>query len=72
MCLARSLALKPDVLALDEPTSALDTGSKAGIERLIRDLADSGLTVVMVSHDPSHAQLADRAIEVHPLHGGSL
>jgi len=71
MCLARSLALKPEVLALDEPTSALDTGSKAGIERLIRDLADSGLTVVMVSHDPRHADLANRAIEVHPRHGGA-
>jgi putative ABC transport system ATP-binding protein len=66
MCLARSLALKPDVLALDEPTSALDSASKKGVEELIRELADSGLTVVMVSHDPRHAGLADRAIEVHP------
>jgi putative ABC transport system ATP-binding protein len=67
MALARSLALSPEVLALDEPTSALDTANKAGIERLIRDLADSGLTVVMVSHDPRHARLADHVIEVHPL-----
>jgi putative ABC transport system ATP-binding protein len=67
MCLARSLARDPDVLALDEPTSALDTDSKGGIERLIRDLADSGLTVVMVTHDPRQAtELADRVIEVHP------
>ena len=34
---------------------------------LIRDLADSGLTVVMVSHDPKHAQLADHVIEITPL-----
>jgi putative ABC transport system ATP-binding protein len=67
MALARSLALSPDVLALDEPTSALDVESKAGIERLIRDLADSGLTVVMVSHDPRHAELADHVIGVQPL-----
>jgi putative ABC transport system ATP-binding protein len=67
MALARSLALTPDVLALDEPTSALDVANKASIERLIRELADSGLTVVMVSHDPRHAQLADHVIEVHPL-----
>jgi len=67
MALARSLALSPDVLALDEPTSALDVASKTGIERLIRDLADSGLTVVMVSHDPRHADLADHLIEVQPL-----
>jgi putative ABC transport system ATP-binding protein len=66
MCLARSLALQPDVLALDEPTSALDTNSKGGIERLIRSLADSGLTVIMVTHDPGQAQLADHVITVRP------
>jgi len=66
MCLARSLALGPDVLALDEPTSALDTGSKAGIERLIRQLAGSGLTVVMVTHDPRHEDLADHVIRLAP------
>jgi putative ABC transport system ATP-binding protein len=68
MALARSLALHPDVLALDEPTSALDTASKGGIERLIRQLADSGLTVVMVTHDPAQAERADHVIEVQPLH----
>jgi putative ABC transport system ATP-binding protein len=68
MCLARALALGPDVLALDEPTSALDTASKDGIERLIRELADSGLTVVMVTHDPRHAELADHLLEVVPRH----
>jgi putative ABC transport system ATP-binding protein len=67
MALARSLALSPEVLALDEPTSALDVANKAGIEGLIRDLADSGLTVVMVSHDPRHATLADHVVEVRPL-----
>ena len=66
MALARSLALSPDVLALDEPTSALDVANKAGIEGLIRELADSGLTVVMVSHDPRHADFADHVIEVQP------
>jgi putative ABC transport system ATP-binding protein len=68
MALARSLALHPDVLALDEPTSALDTASKGGIERLIRQLADSGLTVVMVTHDPAQAKMADHVLEVQPLH----
>jgi putative ABC transport system ATP-binding protein len=68
MALARSLALHPDVLALDEPTSALDTASKGGIERLIRQLADSGLTVVMVTHDPAQAEMADHVLEVQPLH----
>jgi len=65
MCLARALARRPDYLLLDEPTSALDVASKAGIEVLIRGLADDGLTVVMVTHDPRHAaELADRVVEV--------
>lgn len=65
MCLARALARQPDCLVLDEPTSALDTESKAGIERLVRSLADGGLTVVMVTHDPRQAEeLADRVIDV--------
>jgi putative ABC transport system ATP-binding protein len=67
MCLARSLALEPEVLALDEPTSALDTASKAGIEELIVGLARSGLTVVMVTHDPRHTELADHVVTVERL-----
>ena len=65
MCLARALARHPECLLLDEPTSALDTASKAGIEALIRSLADEGLTVVMVTHDPRQAaELADRTLPV--------
>jgi putative ABC transport system ATP-binding protein len=65
MCLARALARRPECLLLDEPTSALDTRSKGGVETLIRSLADGGLTVVMVTHDPRQADdLADRTLSV--------
>ena len=65
MCLARALALEPEVLVLDEPTSALDAESKAGVEALVASLALDGLTVVMVSHDPRQASdLADHVIVV--------
>jgi putative ABC transport system ATP-binding protein len=65
LSLARALACRPDSLLLDEPTSALDTASKGGIEQLIRSLADGGLTVVLVTHDPRQAaELADAVIEV--------
>jgi putative ABC transport system ATP-binding protein len=67
MCLARALARHPECLLLDEPTSALDTASKAGVEKLVRTLADDGLTVVMVTHDPRQAsELADRTVRVEP------
>jgi len=65
LSLARALACEPEALLLDEPTSALDTASKGGIEQLIRTLADGGLTVVLVTHDPRQAaDLADAVIEV--------
>ena len=65
LSLARALAREPAAMLLDEPTSALDTQSKGGIERLIRSLADDGLTVVLVTHDPRQAaDLADAVIEV--------
>ena len=65
MCLARALSRHPECLLLDEPTSALDTASKAGIEALVRTLADEGLTVVMVTHDLRQAgELADRTLTV--------
>ncbi|MBW3667939.1 MAG: ATP-binding cassette domain-containing protein [Actinobacteria bacterium] len=63
--LARAIAREPEVLVLDEPTSALDVRAKARIECLLGELADDGMTVVLVSHDPRHAeQLADHVIEL--------
>ena len=67
MCLARALARKPECLLLDEPTSALDATSKAEVERLVRGMADDGLTVVMVTHESRQAsELADRLVYVGP------
>ncbi len=71
MCLARALARGPECLLLDEPTSALDAGSKGEVERLVRSLADDGLTVVMVTHSGRQAaELADRVVEVRPSGNG--
>lgn len=51
LCLARSLAVEPDVVLLDEPTSALDGPSAAVIGALVREHVSAGGTVVLVSHD---------------------
>jgi len=67
MCLARALARSPECLVLDEPTSALDTTSKAEVERLVRGMADEGLTVVLVTHESRQAaELADRVVSLGP------
>ena len=66
MCLARSLAVGPEVLLLDEPTSALDPFAVSVVERTVRALADDGLTVVIVTHDLRQARrVADDIVVVH-------
>ena len=70
LCLARALAVGPDALLLDEPTSALDPRSADAIDAVIRTLVDSGLAVVLVSHDIVRAgQVAD---DVRVLHDGRV
>jgi phosphate transport system ATP-binding protein len=60
LCLARALAVNPDILLLDEPTSSLDPTTTEMIEDLIRSLADR-LTVIIVTHDLAQAaRLGDR------------
>lgn len=55
LCLARALAVGPDVLLLDEPTSALDPISMQAIEDLLRDLTPA-LTMVIVTHNLAQAR----------------
>ena len=49
--LARWLAISPKLLILDEPTRGIDVGAKGEIQRLIRTLADEGLSVLMISSE---------------------
>jgi putative ABC transport system ATP-binding protein len=63
LCLARALAVGPEVLLLDEPTSALDAVAAMSVERVVRSLVADGLTAVLVSHDLRQAKrLADDVI----------
>lgn len=54
LCIARAVAVKPDVLLLDEPTSALDPISTAKIEELISELKDD-YTITIVTHNMQQA-----------------
>jgi phosphate transport system ATP-binding protein len=54
LCIARSLAVKPQVLLMDEPCSALDPGSTLRIEETIRDLSKT-MTIVIVTHNMQQA-----------------
>ncbi len=49
--LGKWLAMKPQILILDEPTRGIDVGAKAEIYRHMATLADSGITIIMVSSD---------------------
>jgi rhamnose transport system ATP-binding protein len=61
VALARWLAARPSVLILDEPTQGVDVGAKAEIHRLMVDLAEEGLAILMVSSElPEVLGMSDR------------
>ena len=63
MLLAKWLAMAPDLLIVDEPTRGVDVGARAEIYRLLRDLRDRGLALLVVSSDlPEVLTLADRIV----------
>jgi L-cystine transport system ATP-binding protein len=61
--IARAMAMNPDVLLFDEPTSALDPELVGEVLRVMKDLAEEGMTMVVVTHEMSFAQnVADQVI----------
>src|ERR1700678_1856103 len=65
VCIARALINDPKIVLADEPTGNLDSVNEEIVLRLLRELHQQGRTIVMVTHDPVVARLADRRIELH-------
>jgi len=67
---ALELLTKPSLLFLDEPTSGLDPGNERQVMALLRELADGGRTVIVVTHSTQSLHLCDRVAFLAP--GGRL
>ncbi|CDR13647.1 FHA domain-containing protein [Streptomyces iranensis] len=66
---ALELLTKPSLLFLDEPTSGLDPGLDRSVMKLLRELADDGRTVLVVTHSVAELSMCDRVLVMAP--GGS-
>ena len=66
VAIAKLLATDPAVLLMDEPTRGVDVGAKSEIHHILRDLADQGVGVVVISSElPEVIGLCDRALVIH-------
>lgn len=64
VAIARALANHPDLVLADEPTGELDEATGREIGTLLRDLSRDGLAVVLATHNPELAALADRQVRM--------
>ncbi|MCU1416149.1 MAG: ectoine/hydroxyectoine transporter ATP-binding protein EhuA [Schumannella sp.] len=66
VAIARALCMQPDLMLFDEPTSALDPELVGGVLNVMRDLAHSGMTMIVVTHEMGFARdVADRVVFMH-------
>lgn len=64
VAIARALASQPSLLLADEPTGNLDSKTGFEIMKIIKELHENGMTIVMVTHDQELAAYADRTIHI--------
>ncbi|WP_086608258.1 ABC transporter ATP-binding protein [Erythrobacter donghaensis] len=62
--IARAIVGDPKLILADEPTGNLDTANGEQVMNILTTLNDSGSTIVMVTHSPSHADMAKRRIDM--------
>jgi len=68
VALARALYADPSIIVLDEPNANLDEIGEKALNQALRNMADAGKTVVMITHRPSVLTLVDRIIVMHEGH----
>lgn len=68
VCIARALINDPNIILADEPTGNLDAQNEELVLRQLKQLHAQGRTIIMVTHDPVVARLADRRLELHHGH----
>jgi len=61
---ARAVAHRPAIVLADEPTGNLDSRSGAAVLELLREIADEGQTILMVTHSAEAAKIADRVVHM--------
>ena len=64
VAIARAMVGKPDLLLADEPTGALDTKAGYQIMDIFRQLSAEGMTIIMITHEPSIAACADKTYRI--------
>ncbi len=64
VAIARAMVGKPDLLLADEPTGALDTKAGTQIMEIFRQLSQDGMTIIMITHEPSIAACADKTYHI--------
>ena len=74
VAIARAIVGKPDLLLADEPTGALDTKAGNQIMDIFRQLSQEGMTIIMITHEPSIAACADKTYRIldGELHTGEV
>ena len=64
MAIARALICEPDVLLADEPTGDLDDENTAAVLQILRDAADAGVAVLLVTHEQAAEKYADSVLHM--------
>ena len=64
VAIARALIANPQIILADEPTGALDSTTTVEVMELLREVNQTGMTLIIVTHEPTVSQATDRIIRI--------